>query len=190
MPSVASGLVAGSAHRQIARSLGCAPSTVTRLAARLGRNALLLQAVALEQILTIDEEFAFDHFETFVYSQDDRLGIGTAVGAQSWFVYSFDPAPHRRAGRRSKLRRSPVADPPAPPPASYVRSTSRVLGVLRRVCPGGVRIASDDHPAYRRVARSTRDVVHRVYPNPARGAGRTCWPNDGSRGASPCPRAG
>lgn len=40
---VAAGLVAGSAHRQIARSLGCAPSTVTRLAARMGRHALLLQ---------------------------------------------------------------------------------------------------------------------------------------------------
>ncbi|MCP3979260.1 MAG: hypothetical protein GY716_08030 [bacterium] len=93
------------------------------------------------------------------------------MGAQSWFVYSFDPAPHRRAGRRSKLRRSPVAAPPAPPPTSYVRSTSRGLGVLRRVCPGGVRIASDDHPAYRRITRSTRDVVHRVYPNPARGPG-------------------
>lgn len=44
---VAAGLVAGSAHRQLARSLGCAPSTVTRLSARLGRHCLLLQAEAL-----------------------------------------------------------------------------------------------------------------------------------------------
>jgi transposase-like protein len=34
---VAAGLVAGSAHRQIARSVGCSPSTVTRMSARIGR---------------------------------------------------------------------------------------------------------------------------------------------------------
>jgi hypothetical protein len=63
---VAAGLVAGSAHRQLARSLGCAPSTVTRLSARLGRHALLLQALALEDRAgRLDESIAADHFETF-----------------------------------------------------------------------------------------------------------------------------
>src|SRR5262245_13432192 len=47
---VAAGLQAGSAHRQIARSLGCAPSTVTRLSARLGRHAMLLMARSLEHL--------------------------------------------------------------------------------------------------------------------------------------------
>ena len=41
------GLQAGSCHRQLARSLGCAPSTVTRQSARLGRHALLLVASSL-----------------------------------------------------------------------------------------------------------------------------------------------
>jgi hypothetical protein len=52
---IAAGLVAGSAHGQIARTLGCAPSTVTRLAARLGRAALLLQAVAMSELEPLDE---------------------------------------------------------------------------------------------------------------------------------------
>ena len=43
---VAAFLNAGAGHRQIARSLGCAHSTVNRLSARLGRHALLLQARA------------------------------------------------------------------------------------------------------------------------------------------------
>ncbi|MCP3980262.1 MAG: helix-turn-helix domain-containing protein [bacterium] len=171
LATIAALLVAGCAHRQIARTLGCAPSTVTRISARLGRASLLLLAEALEQIEFVDEGFAFDHFETFVYSQDDRLGIGTTVGQQSWFVYTFDPAPHRRAGRRSALRRTPRNAPAAPPPASYVRSTSRVLRVLKTICPGYVRLASDDHPAYRHATRSVPDVVHRVYPNPPRGPG-------------------
>jgi hypothetical protein len=35
---VAAGLQAGSAHRQLARTLGCAPSTVTRISEHLGRH--------------------------------------------------------------------------------------------------------------------------------------------------------
>ena len=61
---IAAALNAGSAHRQIARSLGCAPSTVTRQAARLGRHALLLQALALQRLPRIAEPVVLDHFET------------------------------------------------------------------------------------------------------------------------------
>ena len=42
LPVVAALLVAGCAHRQIAMFAGCAPSTVTRMAARIGRHSLLL----------------------------------------------------------------------------------------------------------------------------------------------------
>ena len=89
---VVAGLVAGSAHRQIARSVGCAASTVTRLAARLGRHSLLFQGLALEMIDVIDEPVVLDHFETFVFSQDDRLGIATPTGQRSWFTYAIEPA--------------------------------------------------------------------------------------------------
>ena len=59
---VAAGLQAGSAHRQLARSLRCAPSTVTRLSARLGRHALLFQAMSLSALGPLDESVVFDHF--------------------------------------------------------------------------------------------------------------------------------
>ena len=63
---VAAGLQAGSAHRQLARNLGCAPSTVTRLSARLGRHALLLMARALMHLRGgLTEPVVLDHFETF-----------------------------------------------------------------------------------------------------------------------------
>ena len=103
---IAAQLVAGSAHRQIARNLGCAPSTVTRLAARLGRHALLLQALALEHLQEIEEPVVFDHFETFVRSQVERVGIGTAVGKRSWFVYGIDGARYLRVGGRSARKRA------------------------------------------------------------------------------------
>ncbi len=102
---IAAALEAGSAHRQIARSLRCAPSTVTHRAARLGRHALLLLDYALKSSPPLAEPLVVDHFETFAFSQDFPFGVATAIGARSWFVYALDPAPHEPGG--SSRRRSP-----------------------------------------------------------------------------------
>ncbi len=168
---VAAGLVAGSAHRQLARSLGCAASTVMRLAARIGRHGLLLQAAMLERIETLEEPVVLDHFETFVFSQEDRLGIATAVGQDSWFVYSFQGASHR-GGRRSSRKKTVRSPLPEIPPRSVVRSTMETLDLLASKSPRGFTLVSDDHPAYRiAVARHPAPIDHRVYPNPPRGPG-------------------
>lgn len=169
---VAAGLVAGSAHRQLARSLHCAPSTITRLAARLGRLALLLQAQALEQLSkTLDETVVWDHFETFVFSQDDRLAIGTAVGQDSWFVYTIDPAPHGRTSPRAARRRPRRLPLPEPVPNSFGVSTRRLLDLLRNLAACPIRLVSDDHPAYRQAAGDDPGVVHRAFANPTPRAG-------------------
>ncbi len=171
---VAAGLVAGAAHRQLARTLGCAPSTVTRLAARIGRHALLFQARALERLDGLQEPVVLDHFETFVYSQDDRLGIATPVGQRSWFVYGIDPAPHRRAGKRSRRKRAPRHALPEHLPGSVIGSTHRVLELLFQLSPGGFELVSDDHPAYRAALRRhprRGSVRHRIFANPDRGPG-------------------
>jgi len=173
---IAAQLNAGSAHRQIARSLDCAPSTVTRRAAALGRHALLLHALALEQIRGIHEPVSADHFESFVYSQFDALGIATAVGHRSWFVYVVDPAPHRRGGRLTPAQRNKLARSkrPAPKPGSVKRSFRRMLDVLADKVPPGDELAviSDDHPSYRpAVSRhpAANRIAHRIYRNPRRG---------------------
>lgn len=171
---VAAGLVAGSAHRQIARTLGCAPSTVTRIAARIGRHALLLQALALENLQSLEEPVTLDHFETFVFSQEDRLGIATPVGQKSWFSYGLDPAPHRRGGKRSVRKRAPRRPLPPKESRSVVRSTERVFELLLRVSGGNVEVVSDDPPAYTYAQRSVHRlgaVRRRIYPNPPRGPG-------------------
>jgi hypothetical protein len=85
---------------------------------------------ALER--SVDEPFVWDHFETFAFSQDDRLGIGTAIGQRSWFVYSFDPAPHRR-GERPPRRPALKSRLPEPEAGSAVRSTRRVLDLLGKL---------------------------------------------------------
>ena len=171
---VAAGLVAGSALRQIARSLDCAPNTAARMAAHLGRHAMLLQAKALAQLRgRVTEPFGFDHFETFEFTQDFPFGIGTSVGVDSWFVYSADPAPHGRGGSRTPAQtRRLRARPNRRMQGRYEGSTRRVLDLLLPLCAGSkLRIRCDGHPAYPRAARrhpeSDRIQLER-YPNVSR----------------------
>ena len=172
---VAAGLQAGSAHRQLARTLGCAPSTVTRLSARLGRHALLLMSWALARLEgRLTEPVVLDHFETFELSQDLPFGVATAVGARSWFIYALDPAPHRRTGKRSPYqearRRRRL---PRPRRGGYTGSTRRVLERLVPLRAPGRRLhlIGDGHPAYDRVvaqAGAGRRLVLERHPNPRR----------------------
>jgi hypothetical protein len=176
IPPVAAGLVAGSAHRQIARSLGCAPSTVTRLAARLGRHAMLLLARALGELAgRVDEPFVLDHFETFEFTQDYPFGVATPVGSESWFVYGLDPAPHARTGHRSPIQeRRRRARPRRLRRGGYVGSTRRTLDLLLALGDSRreVVLRGDGHPAYDHAVAAHHER-HRLalerYPNPPRG---------------------
>ncbi|MBZ5640178.1 MAG: hypothetical protein LAO51_15640 [Acidobacteriia bacterium] len=169
---VAAALEAGSAHRQIARSRACAKTTVTRLAHRLGRHALLLQARALHHLGSLEESIVHDHFETFVGRQDHALAIGTPVGARSWFCFGPDPAPHRGPGRRPDGR--PAKSPTLAERAPYVASIRRSLDLLLSLPPPGdrLRLRVDGRKDYGLAVRS-HPQGHRVdlevYPNPVRG---------------------
>ena len=172
LAQVAAGLVGGSAHRQIARTFGCAPNTVTALAARLGRHALLLEVCCLQRIDRIDEPLVYDDFESFVFSQDHPFGMGTPVGQESWFVYGLECAPHRR-GPRSSLKTAAVG-PEHRHPGSYRRAFRRILNLVMPKIPQGrrLRLVTDGHPGYLaglagHEARAR--IRHERFPNPARG---------------------
>lgn len=172
---VFAGLQAGSGHRQLARSLGCAPSTVTRLSARLGRHALLLTATALVELGEIGEGLVADHFESFVRAQDYPVGVATVVGKSSWFVYGLDPAPHARAGTRSAFQEAKrKARPPQPSRGGYTGSMTRVLGALLHFFPDtpAIELTTDGHKSYGQAlgtARFKGRFRHAEYPNPKRG---------------------
>ena len=168
---VAAGLLAGSAHRQLARSLKCAPSTVTRLSARLGRHCLLLLALGLDQLHEIGEPVVYDDFETFFLSQDLPCGLATPVGQHSSFVYGLDAAPHRRSGRPRPARKRRRHAEPDPEPAGYQRAFQRTLDLLTKIHRGTslLDIVTDDQPAYRaglRVHPARHRVRHHVFANP------------------------
>jgi transposase-like protein len=170
---LAAGLNAGSALRQIARSVGCAHSTPARQAARLGRHALLLHLRCLERLRErLDEAVVLDHFETFEGTQDLPFGVATPVGARSWFAYGMDPAPHRRTGRRSPAQaRRLRSRPQRPSRGGYVGSTRRTLAALLPLVPPGSRLdlVGDGHAAYDRVAGGHPRVRLQRHPNPRRG---------------------
>jgi transposase-like protein len=173
---VAAGLQAGSGHRQLARTLGCAPSTVTRISALLGRHAILLLWRALASLEgQLDEPVVLDHFETFELTQDLPFGVATPVGAKSWFVYGVDPAPHARTGRRSPVQERRLKKrAKRPTRGGYLGSASRVLDGLLPLCQEGGRlhIVGDGHPAYEQAVRQhprTAEIQLESHPNPKRG---------------------
>jgi hypothetical protein len=167
---VAADLAACSAHRQIGRSNNCSKTTVTRMAERLGRHAILFHAVCLEEIREIKEPVVHDHFETFIGRQDHALGIGTAVGANSWFVYDVDPAPHRGSGRRPERKSARYLVPNRP----YVASIKRTIRSLnsRVLSTGSLRCIVDGRVDYRAAVAAARlqgRIQLTEYPNPKRG---------------------
>ena len=164
---VAAALEAGSAHRQIARSLRCAPSTVTHRAARLGRHALLLLDHALKAGPPVNEPLVVDHFETFAFSQEFPFGVATTVGARSWFVYGLDPAPHEPGGKRRKRSN---ADPPDRR-GGYRASFSRVVDAALPLARGApsLNLITDGHESYVDAIEGHPErsrIRHRRFPNP------------------------
>jgi len=171
---VAAALVGGSALRQIARSLDCGHDTAARMSARLGRHAMLLHARCLDELRgRLEEPIVFDHFETFELTQDYPFGIGTAVGARSWFVYGLDPAPHGRSGRRSPAQdRRLRSRPRRSGHGRYRGSARRVFDLLLDLAETRLDLRTDGHPDYDRAlepSRRHRRIRLVRFPNPPRG---------------------
>jgi hypothetical protein len=142
------------------------------MAERLGRHAVLFDARCRKNLPALRETLVHDHWEVFVGRQDQALGIGTAVGWQSWFVYDLDPAPHRGSGRRPDRKGS--QEEASASSRSYVRSIHRTFqGLIPQFSVGETLTCNVDGRAdYRAALRESgleARVVLRSYPNPKRG---------------------
>jgi hypothetical protein len=108
----------------------------------------------------------------FIGRQDRALGIGTAVGSESWFVYDVDPAPHRGSGRRPD--RTKDREAVSLPNRSYIKSIKRTFrGLIPHVSQSQPLVCNVDGRMDYRIAVRDDDlrsrVALRIYPNPARG---------------------
>jgi len=154
----------------MARAYHCSKTTITRQIERLGRHAILFHTRCLQEVPAIREPIVHDHFETFIGRQDHALGVGTAVGSRSWFVYDVDPAPHRGSGRRPDRRLVERAVPHRAYVASILRTfqalVPKVSGSRRLQCIVDGRV---DYTAASRSEVLARRVRLRAFPNPKRG---------------------
>jgi len=164
-------LLSGSGLRQIARFLGCSPSTVMTQAARLGRHALLYQEI--HRPPRPDEPLVLDGFEGFAFSQYYPLHLNLAVGAHSHFVYAFTESELRRKGRMTRAQRArreqEERDVGRPSPRALERG---VAALLAWTLPPGVEaeVRSDEHPAYPRAIARLRDRTIRHHQTPSTAA--------------------
>jgi len=140
------------------------------MAERLGRHAILFHLRSLESVSGISESIVHDHFEAFIGRQDQALGIGTAVGADSWFVYDVDPAPHRGSGRRPDRKEATLLRVSKPYVASIRRSFNALLPKV--LAPNLLRVLVDGRLDYQAALLSPalRERVQlTAFPNPKRG---------------------
>ena len=177
LQQVAATLVAGCAARQIARTLGCSHATVVHQANRIGRHALLLHTLSMEQLARLGESLVLDHAEFFQYCPEMQVGVATAVGSESWFMYGIDPVPHMLGGEmrpaRAKRLKSLIRRHGPLPSGSYHKSTERVLRqLLQKVPPEEqLHLITDGKPDYRTAAQPYIDsgrIRMDAYLNPPR----------------------
>jgi len=146
-------LVGCMANRQIARALGCAPTTVSHHASRLGRHCLLFQARELTRVRT-DGAVVIDGFESFEYSQYFPFHHNVAVEADTGYFLFHTDSPLRRKGRMTahqKARRQAIEAALGRPDPRAIETGVRAL--LEQLPSGPAVIRSDDHRAYPRAMR-------------------------------------
>jgi transposase-like protein len=177
---VARGLLACSGYRQIARGKGCKPPVVMRLAARIGRHALLL-LWEMRPRRPIEEPLVVDGFESFAWSQFHPLYLNLVVGA-SHYCYGFTISLLRRKGsmtaaqKRQRVRLE--GEHGRPDPRAIQRDTAAAIR-LAAPEPQPLVVRSDEHMAYPRALRSLvgYDIRHeRTSSLAARTAGNPLFP--------------
>jgi hypothetical protein len=124
--------------------------------------------------VSITEAVAFDGFETFEYSQFFPFHLNLAAGHESWFLYHFTDSPLRRKGTMTaeqKAERTRLESRLGRPDPKAVENgilellrtvirqmlAGRTVGAAEEQGDAGIRLHSDDHPAYRRAVRRLRN---------------------------------
>ena len=157
--------VNGMANSQIARALGCAPSTVDNQLSRLGRLCLLFHRhLPLQTSPAVD--IVADGLVSFEYSQHFPFEHLIAVETDTSFIRHFTDAPLRRSGRmtdRQKKRRAELeAALGKPDPKAVEKAMREVFEVSLEGAEKAI-VRTDKHKAYPRALRRVEcEIEHRT----------------------------
>jgi hypothetical protein len=152
-------------NRQIARALGCSPSTVAHHIARLGRHCLLFEGRSLSR-LSITGDVVIDGFESFELSQYFPFHHNVAVEVDTGYMLYHTDSALRRKGRMTTHQKRRRAELEArfgrPDPRAVEQGVRDLLESLTRRSTA-ITVRSDDHQAYPRAIRTLPcRITHRI----------------------------
>ena len=152
------------ANSQIARVLGCAPSTVDRKLDRLGRHSLLYLQLLL-QAGKPAEEIVYDGLETFEFSQYLPWHLNIAVEKSTDYILGFNESELRRKGsmtdQQKEKRKQLEAVHGRPDPRAIEKSTTAIFENLIDSQPH-VTVYTDEHLQYVKPLRNYGDQVTHI----------------------------
>jgi transposase-like protein len=145
----------GMSNNSIARRLKISEGTVRERIKTMSRQSLLFEKKYYPK--KINEDVAYDGFETFTHSQFSPCYINTAVGSNSMFIYNNTFSPLNRKGRMTsdqKIKNQELIKKHGLYPQSSVYEESiYVMKNLSTLAPGRT-LFIDEHKAYQRAIRS------------------------------------
>lgn len=145
----------GMSNNSIAGNLNISEGTVRNRLKTMARQSLIFEKEHKPKRL--NENVAYDGFETFTYSQFDPCYINTAVGRKSHFIYHNTFSPLNRKGRmtddQKKKNQGLIEKFGLYPRDSVYAESVYILSELAKIGDGKT-VFSDEHKSYRRAYRS------------------------------------
>jgi len=161
----------GMSHSSIARELNISNGSVNLRLKNLAHQSLLFEKENKVEI--IDENIAYDGFETFTFSQFSPCYVNTAVGLKSHFIYHNTFSPLNRKGRMTdlqKIKQNNLLQEFGPYPQDSVFQESQyILQEINARVNEKTILYSDEHQSYRRAFNSNlTKISHETISSKAR----------------------
>lgn len=145
----------GMSNNSIARRMEIAEGTVRNRIRDMARQSLYFEKRHFPDKL--NEDVAYDGFETFTHSQFSPCYVNTAVGRKSLFIYHNTFSPLNRKGRMTEEQRIKnielIQKHGLYPQNSVFEETRYIFKSLSQIGAGRT-IYSDEHKSYSRAARA------------------------------------
>lgn len=155
----------GMSHSSIARELKVSKGSVNLRLKNLAHQSLLFEKE--NAVDKINENIAYDGFETFTYSQYSPCYINTAVGMNSHFIYHNTFSPLNRKGRmtdQQKIKQGKLLEKFGAYPRDSVRLESQyVFSEINSKAEKNIQLFSDEHQSYQSAFKQTlQKITHKT----------------------------
>lgn len=161
----------GMSHSSIARELKVSKGSINLRLKNLAHQSLLFEKE--KRVEKINENIAYDGFETFSHSQYSPCYINTAVGMNSHFIYHNTFSPLNRKGRTTDLQKKKLKlliekHGFYPRDSVYVES-QYIFQEINSKAEKNIRLYSDEHQSYLRAFTQFKNKIsHETISSKAR----------------------